>query len=742
MIKYIKHPLIKPDTVEQRAYQMSLIDCALNSSTLVVIPTGLGKTIVALIVSVARLGRFNGKVLMLAPTKPLVEQHTKFFKSVLAIDENEIISLTGAIESSKRADLWNNAKIIISTPQVIENDLLSYRINLKDVVHITFDETHRAVGNYAYTYIANKYHETAKNPLVLGLTASPGSNDEKIQGICETLRIESVAIKTEEDSDVIPYIYEKKIEWIKVNLSDEIKEIRDKVLKVLENKFEKLVSIGYLIPNGANATKKDLLSFQARLQSKLRELGNPAIYSAISILAEIMKLSHALEVIETQGIGATIRYFDKLENESLSKSGSKASKRLFNDVAVKQIKQDLKDCTIEHPKLSVVRDIVSNHVKENLDSRIIVFTNFRDTADLVANSLSELDGIRPKKFTGQGSRYKDKGLTQKKQIEIIDKFKDGDYNVLVSTSVAEEGLDIPATDLVVFYEPIPSEIRLIQRKGRTGRKSKGKIITLITKGTRDEAFYHISKRNEKVMQEKIRSISKDCSNFIELKELPQKKIYEFDEELTIYIDQRETRSEVVQLIEKLGCHIIVKQIEVGDYVVSNRMAIERKTGVDFANSLIDRKIFEQISNMSRVYEKSILIIEGDGLFTARQLNPNSIYGALASLSISFGVSIFYTRDSSDSASLIKLLAKREQIDEKREVSLHGKKSAMLLPEQQEYVISSISDIGPKAARNLLNHFGSVKGVITANKEKLMEVGGIGLKTVEKIREVVESEYKR
>ena len=140
-----------------------------------------------------------------------------------------------------------------------------------------------------------------------------------------------------------------------------------------------------------------------------------------------------------------------------------------------------------------------NSLKENPDSRVIVFTNYRDTAEIVANALSGVPGIVPIRFVGQGSRHKDKGLTQKQQGEILDKFRAGEYNVLVATSVAEEGLDIPSTDLVLFYEPIPSEIRSIQRKGRTGRQHKGRVIVLVTKGTRDEAYYWSSKNKEKKM---------------------------------------------------------------------------------------------------------------------------------------------------------------------------------------------------------------------------------------------------
>ena len=345
-------------------------------------------------------------------------------------------------------------------------------------------------------------------------------------------------------------------------------------------------------------------------------------------------------------------------------------------------------------------------------------------------------------------------MNQKQQVEIIEKFKDGEYNTLVATSVAEEGLDIPATDLVLFYEPVPSEIRSIQRKGRTGRKHKGRVVVLVTKGTRDEAYYWSSNHKERRMQSNMRQLQEDMpargsvdgdALKIDIHDKEeQKQLFEFNSEsVTIIVDQREMRSTVARTLDKSGVNVVFKTLEVGDYVLSDRLAVERKTVEDFASSLIDtqRNLFTQISNLARTYDKPALIIEGEGLFTARQLNPNAIHGTLTSLAIDFGVSIFYTRDEEDTAALLKVIAKREQIDEKREVTAHGKKSSRLLSEQQEYVVSAISEIGPKAARSLLKHFGSVEAVMKADYDGLLKVKLIGPKTAARIREVVESEYK-
>lgn len=829
----MKHPLIKPDTVEQRLYQLNLAGKALEGSSLVVLPTGLGKTIIALFVIASRLQRFGGKALILSPTKPLVDQHAAFFKKVMTLPEEEILAFTGSIAPAEREKLWAQGKLIVSTPQVIENDLLTKRISLEDVSHITFDEAHRAVGNYAYTFIAEKYFESAKNPHVLGITASPGSSDEKISEVCQALHVENVAVKTEKDRDVRPYVQEKEIEWLQVLLPAEMAEIRSYLEKIFDDRLGTVRELGFSAGSGKYISKKDLLLLQKQLQGEIRMGGDPAIFSAMSVVAEMMKVNHAVEMVETQGLETLRKYLEKLDAEASSSSASKAAKRLMDDLYMRKALYRVKECDIEHPKLELARKIVSEQLEENPDSRVIVFTNYRDTAEIVANALSDAPGIVPIRFVGQGSRHKDKGLTQKQQAEILDKFRAGEYNVLVATSVAEEGLDIPSTDMVLFYEPIPSEIRSIQRKGRTGRQQKGRVIVLVTKGTRDEAYYWSSKSKEKRMLNSMHGLeailtpkapkkSSELSDFeglsciselkLELEEVGlkvigsenrdenedgdnnslansrkngdereedkninlerssdesgkkdgneetdgnvkerQKTLVDFGaasgesikKSLRIVIDHRETKCGVAKTLDRLGMELSFVALEVGDYVVSDRLAVERKRTDDFASSLIDgkRNLFAQLSDLARVYEKPVLIIEGEDLFTSRQINPNAIYGSLVSIAIDFGVSILYSRDEEETASILKVLAKREQTENKREINPHGKKSASTLAEQQEYLISSISNIGPKAARNLLLHFGSVEAIMRADTEELKGVKLIGPKTAARIREVLESPYK-
>ncbi|MBW6518549.1 MAG: DEAD/DEAH box helicase [ANME-2 cluster archaeon] len=752
--EYIKHPLINPNTIEQRLFQLNLAAMALKQSTLVVLPTGLGKTIVAMLVIAGRFTQKNGKALILSPTKPLVEQHAAFLKNAMNISPDDIVVFTGSTPPAKRTALWNNARVVVSTPQVIENDMLSRRIDLSDVVHITFDEAHRAVGNYAYVYIAEKYQAQAHDPLILGITASPGSNSDKIDEVTRNLHISSIQVRTEDDPDVKPYVHFRDLEWRHVIVPVEMKGLLDSMKTVLEDRLIQLGKLGFVAPGQKYLNKRELLDLQSRLQGKLRGGPDQMVYKAISLVAEVFKVAHAIEVAETQGPEALAKYFDRLEHEANSKSGSKASRRLVDDVNMRHAMYALKELDAVHPKLDAVREIVSGQLKEKPDSRVIIFTNYRDMSELVTQSLEEVEGVRPVRFVGQASKYKDTGLTQKQQVDILDQFKSGEYNTLVATSVAEEGLDIPATDLVLFYEPVPSEIRSIQRKGRTGRSHAGKVIVLVAKGTRDEAYYWSSRRKEQTMNTKMRQLSRSASDavglipdgvhLVDTHQAGQKQIFDFEQEKPlVYVDQREIRSGVARALDSGGIDIVLSTLEVGDYIVSDRVAIERKTDMDFLDSIIDkeRNIFRQLSDLARTYERPVLIIEGENLYTGRQLHPNAIRGVLASIVTDFGVPILNTRDETETAEMIGAIARREQEDNKRTPSLHGKKTAMTLKEQQEYIISAISNIGPSAAGKLLRHFGSVEAVMKASTDELMEVELIGQKTAQRIREVVGGDYK-
>ncbi|MCS7118811.1 MAG: DEAD/DEAH box helicase [Archaeoglobaceae archaeon] len=729
-MEYVTHPLIREETIERRIYQLAIATNALLKNTLVIIPTGLGKTAIAVLVLASRLLNENGRALFLAPTRPLVDQHANFLKKTLKIGEDEIVAISGEDVPEKRVKLWETARVIVATPQVVENDIIASRINLEDFVLLIFDEAHRAVGNYSYVFIAREYIQRSKKPLILALTASPGSDQERVLEIIKNLFIEGIEIRTEFDDDVKPYVSEKEIEWISLDVPKEIIIVREKLEQSIKIRIKKLKDLGIEIPE--KATKRELLEFQQILQNEIASSQRTELFETSSLLAEILKLSHAVELLETQSIESFRNYARKLLKEGAMKGSSKASKNIASDPNFRNALTLALRITKEHPKILKLKEIVSDQLKNKPDSRIIVFTNYRDSADFL---VSELSKITPSaKFVGQADRENEKGMKQREQIEVLEKFREGIYKLIVATSIGEEGLDIPSTDLVIFYEAIPSEIRAIQRKGRTGRGRKGRIIVLMARGTRDEAYYFISLKKERNMYERIREIKAIVEN--QKKPVEQLKLIS-PIGIKILVDSREMRSEVVKYLRDSGVALEVKNLEVADYILSDRVAIERKTVEDLSESVIEDRIFQQMIKL-KSYQRPILLIEGDNIY--QRLHPNAIRGAMATIAVDFGIPIIRTKDEKDTAEFLLAIAKREQEERRREIVEHFAKTKRTLREEQEYVVSAVSSVGGVIAKNLLEHFQTIERIATADEKELMKVPKVGEKTAKRIRILMTTPY--
>lgn len=803
----IEHPLVKPGTIERRSYQTVLAASARGEHTLVCLPTGLGKTAVSLLVTAGRLDDLGGKALLLAPTKPLVAQHADDYRAWLDIPDEEIVIFTGEVKPNDRATQWKDATIIIATPQVIENDLIGNRISLTDVVHLTFDECHRATGDYAYTYIAERYHADAQSPLVTGLSASPGDDKEAILDVCDNLGIKSVEVKTESDADVAQFAHRTDVEWKHIDLPDEVIEIRDALNSVISDRLATLKELGVSHTTDPSLSESDLQQIRAKLQ-KLIDSGNSAGYKGMSLHAEVRKLKTAVSYVETQSVESVRRYFERQKNAARSSGASKASQRFVSEPKVKEAMRQAEEYDELHPKFRQARMLIAETLGINDGNRVIVFTESRDTAETLTEFLGE--HFPTERFVGQGDRDGSDGMTQREQQDTLEAFRSGDFDVLVSTSVAEEGLDVPEVDLVLFYEPVPTAIRSIQRKGRTGRQTEGRVVVLMAEDTRDEAYFWISKRREEEMHEELRTLkdaeaeiesrlvssqdelnefetgddssasddepgsnvrSNDGANSAEIVEplstdgegANQQGLSDFadsdprettpsspapkeeDSSIEIVADQRELDTVIARdLSKRPTIEVRLETLDVGDYVLSDRVVVERKSVADFLDTLVsgDRSLFDQISAMKRHYSRPVVIVEGDDLYSGRDVHPNAIRGAIASLAVDFGASVLRTVDAADTTELLDVIAKREQSEDDRETSVHGEKTQKTLAEQQEYVVASIAEVGPVTARTLLAAFGSVEAVMTAETEELISVEGIGEVTATRIREVVGSEYAR
>ena len=566
--------------------------------------------------------------------------------------------------------------------------------------------------------------------------------------------------KTEDDVDVKPYFNPVEIEWVKVKMGTELAKIKEYIDKSLKVRLKALKNMGVIKTVSVN--KVDILKARGRIQGEIARSTNPdkELVHAISILTAVINIQHAQELIETQGVNTFNRYVGRLR-----KKQTKAAKSLMLDDnfgrAVKLARKAEKS-GLEHPKLHEITKILKQELGDNGQSKltterfedksdesaskIIVFTQYRDTLDMIHQKL-EKEGIKSAQFFGQAAKDGKKGLTQKQQKAIIKSFRMGEYDVLLSTSVAEEGIDIPAVDLVVLYEPVPSEVRMIQRRGRTGRKRTGRVKVLITEGTRDEAYYWSSIRKEDrmknqlidpvVLEELNASAIERMENEKRVKVVDRpKKENDFP---VVYADSREGNSKVIRHLTEMEIDVQVRSMAVADYQVSDEVAIERKTAKDFVDSIVDKRLFKQAKELSEEFKHPIMILEGDDLYTG-MINPNAIRGSMASIAIDFGISIIPTRNSQDTAAMIKRIAVREQNGERTPIQIRTDKKPVSLMEQQLFIVESLPNIGPVNAKNLLLHFGTVSNILNASENDLQEVEGIGKKTAKDIRNVLDSKY--
>ncbi len=722
-----------------RLYQETILNTCTAKNTLVVLPTGLGKTAISMMLAAQRLSQFpSSKILFLAPTKPLCDQHFQTFLKHLDILPEKMAVFTGEIPPDVRASEWENLQFIFSTPQGLENDVLGSKISLKNVSLLVIDEAHRAVGDYSYCWVAKQYQRTADFPRILALTASPGSELEKITEVCQNLFVEAVEIRTESDPDVAPYVQPIVMQWHKVELPQSFLDIKKLLETCIKSKLNEIRQLGF-IKTIDIVSKKEILALTATLQRQMAS-GDRSfeVLRALSLTAELMKAHHALELLESQGIASLQKYFEKIFSEAQI-SKTKAVKNLAADMHFKAA--SIKTRTLfekkeEHPKLAAACRIVQEEIARDNHAKIILFTQYRDTAVMLSDALKKLPNVVPAIFVGQAKKGIT-GLSQKQQKEMIEQFRDGLHNVLLATSVAEEGLDIPSVDLVLFYEPIPSAIRHIQRRGRTGRQEKGKVIILVAKGTRDEAYSFSAKRKEMNMKTFLSNLKHGVT-------ISHPTIQSFapENKVKIFADFREKGSGTPKILADMGAELRLEMLGTADYILSGRAGVEFKTVTDFVESLIDGRLLAQLKDLKRNFERPLILVEGtEDMYAVRNIHPNALRGMLATITVSYGIPILYSKNSQESAELILAIARREQEEGPKDFSYHADKKPITLTEQQEYLVSCLPSVGSQLAKSLLQHFGSIRAVINATEEELKQVGGVGEKIARGIKELSEKEYR-
>lgn len=492
--------LLRPGLLEPREYQQAIAETALRKNTLALLPTALGKTVIALHVAAHRAEETGGKVLVLAPTRPLCLQHMETFRRHLEAGPEEFALLLGTVSAENRAEAFRRARFLFATPQTVRNDLAAGRCTLEEVCLLVFDEAHRARKRYAYGEIAARYREESRWPRVLALTASPGRDRATIEATCRDLGVEAIEHRDEEDPDVRPYVPPVRIEWFTTSLPEPYRALRA-LLEEMRSAPVAALQRADLLPRKRpdRVTRTELLALGRKLREAVETRPSRDLYGAIVAQSAALSLSHAIELLTTQDVRLLRDFLDDLRTKTTRTARWIRGHPRFPELA------DLvaAHAEVAHPKMGLLAGVLADALTRNPDGRIILFTQYRATAALLLERLRSMEGLRPARFVGQASREGDAGLSQRDQADVLRRFREGEFNLLVATSVAEEGLDIPAVDLVIFYEPVPSEIRAIQRRGRTARRAFGRVAILVTRSTADEAYHWVARSREQRMRRTV-----------------------------------------------------------------------------------------------------------------------------------------------------------------------------------------------------------------------------------------------
>jgi Fanconi anemia group M protein len=718
---FVDLPLVKKDSIEYRSYQVNIAEIAEKESTMVVLSTGLGKTVIAALIAAKRLKLHqDSKVLFLAPSRPLVDQQARFLRQVLDIDADLIVCMTGQDSPEDRRTMWANAQVIVMTPQALQNDLVRRSYDLAKVSLIIYDEAHRGVGNYAYTFIAEMYEKQGENALSLGITASPGHQAEHIKTVCDNLRLVHVEVRDEQSPDVRDYIVSVESAIRYVTLPPEIEVLRDILYSLLDDYIAPVVSNGFSLPDGRRLSKKEILKVQGEVRREIGSYTKPPrqLYLVMRNLTASLRIVHLLEFVGTQGLAPTHRYIQGMYEEVRNKKSSKGVKDLISRIEFKQFENLLQAMVAKghrHPKAEAILEIVSEQLSVNLDSRILIFTRFRDTA-----------------------------------IEVVN----NEFNVLVATQVGEEGLDIPECNLVVFYDCVPSVVPYIQRKGRTGRRAPGRVVIFVAKGTHDE-FYHWSvirklkkmpdalKEAEKEPDDEQTSLDEFASEAGEEPSIPSTgaaRVFKTDDTIRLIVDSRELPTAVARELTRLNVEISDESLKIGDYIVSEDVAVERKEMGDFIQSMIDGRLFDQLVALRSAYRRPVLIMEGEQLIGLRAVNPAAIYGALASIAIRVQVPIIWTRNAEETAIVLYRMAHLEQIGAKKTLRTRSGETMGTDAKSLEYILSGFPGVDTVISRAILAEFGTLDKVFSAEEKDLQRVSGVGKKIASRIRRLLTTKH--
>ncbi|KAJ2920260.1 hypothetical protein MD484_g57, partial [Candolleomyces efflorescens] len=512
--KHWIYPINRP----KRDYQFNIVKNCLFDNTLVALPTGLGKTFVAGVVMLNYYRWFpTGKIVFVAPTKPLVAQQITASHETCGIPGSDAMELTGHVQSATRSRYWQEKRVFYMTPQTLESDLGSGICDPMDIVLLVIDEAHHATGDYSYNKVVR--FMMAKNPhfRLLALTATPGNNTDSIQTLIDGLHISRIEIRNENSLDLKPYIFEKVVKPHVIKAKGDVFVLQELLLKLMDPIFKILKTAGLFYPGESLITMHPFRPMRIATERK-----NPLAAKYFGHLSKLSTLVRSHLYLLTGSVSSSREYLEEVaakEEETLA-LGKNPKDPLTKNPAFQTLMKKFDELKAQgpspHPKMEKLRDILVTYFGGRMkdptddkpdepdDTRVMVFSSYRAVVEEIIQELNQNQPlIRAAAFIGQASDKKGrKGLKQKEQIELIERFQKGEFNVLVATSIGEEGLDIGEIDLTVCYDTDKAPTRMIQRFGRTGRKRAGEVHVLLAEA-REEFNLDKAKGTYKEVQKVI-----------------------------------------------------------------------------------------------------------------------------------------------------------------------------------------------------------------------------------------------
>jgi ERCC4-related helicase len=465
------HEWIYPESTDYptRQYQLEISKTAILHNTLVSLPTGLGKTLIAAVVMYNYHRWFpSGKVIFLAPTLPLVQQQIKACYDIMGIPTRATAILTGKTSQDKRLLLWQEKSVFFCTPQTVQKDLESSTCPAQEVVCVVLDEAHRAAGKYAYVNVINLLEHSGSKFRVLGLSATPGANIKAIQQVIDVLKINRIEARHE--SELAQYTHTRTSEIIIVPQVAASKGIEAAMNAIIDPLLNGLRQAGCFQRFGTNSSiacyniMKESEAFKGRTNNDNTSSSMSGYFFASQKFVQIRDFLHK------QGVGMvrtkinemrTTRQMGMLSN--IVKSPEFA--RLWEEVTratcdPNAYETNARDRLVNNPKLGKLCEILKEHFERaracSKSSRAIVFSQYRDSVSEIVTVLESYKPmIRSRHFVGQGKgstkqqqqqpnsnesqqqQQQVQGMNQAEQQTVVREFRNDVYNVLVVSKGCE-----------------------------------------------------------------------------------------------------------------------------------------------------------------------------------------------------------------------------------------------------------------------------------------------------------------